>query len=281
MAWLAAALLACVPQDPLRLQLEEALRRFEAEQDELRALDLLSAQLAALGPAASALIAARLAEDLRDGMASAAAPAFIDALVGRPAGLDPLQGAFRDRATPAGGRIELARALLELDDPLSWRDGLLAIAADPAADLGDRLGAAGVLVDGGDRRAWAPLRDLAGSLPGRPPVERAEILEFLARAGTPESRDLLADAAENDALSEEVRHAALELLEGRRRAVSEEPRVTVEDEPAPPGRPAPASPRASPKKTGKEDASLLTMRTAAVVSAAALLALLWVLKRKG
>ncbi len=281
MSWIAAAFLALSPQEPLRAQLEEALRRFETEQDDLRALDLLSAQLVALGPAASTLIAARLAEDLRDGMSSAAAPAFIDALVGRPAGREALQTAFRSGATTPGGRVELARALLELDDPLSWRDGLLSIAADPAADLADRLAAAGVLVDGGDARVWAPARELVEALAGRPPVERAVILEFLSSAGTPESRDLLADVAGNEALSEEVRRAAFDLLEGRRRGVAEEPRVIVEDEPSSADAAAGGISRRPPKKRGKEAEPFPTMRTAAVVAAAALLALLWVLKRKG
>jgi hypothetical protein len=212
-------------------------------------------------------------------MASAAAPAFIDALMGRPAGLEPLKNAFRNPGTSPGGRIELARALLELEDPLSWRDDLLVIAEDPAADLTERLGAARVLSDGGDPRVWRPVGELVRSIAGRPPVERAEILEFLGRAGVPESRDLLADVAGNDALSDDVRRAAFELLDGRRRAISEEPRVVVEDEPSG-AEPAGAS-RRSPKKKGKEAETFPTMRTAAVVSAAALLALLWVLKRKG
>ncbi len=281
MSWLLAAVLVSVPQDPLRLQMEEALRRFQAEQDEFRALELLSAQLLALGPAASTLLAARLAEDLRDGAPSAAVPAFVDALVGRPAAREPLQAAFRSAQTLPGGRVELARALLELDDPFTWRDGLLSIAADPGAELDDRLGAAGVLADGGDARVWAPVSELARSLAGRPPVERAAILTFLARTGTPESRALLADAAEDEALSEDVRRAAAELLAGRRRAVADEPRVVVEDEPPADARRAAGAPPRGPKKSGNPEAPFPTMRTAAVVSAAALLALLWVLYRKG
>jgi hypothetical protein len=278
MAWLAATLLA-LSQDPLRLQVEEALRRFEQAQDEFRALDLLSAQLLALGPQASPEIAARLAQDLRDGMATAAAPALVDALVGRPAGLEPLRGAFRDPATSAAGRVELARALFELEDATSWREGLLALLADARLDLAERLPAAGVLLDAGDPRAWGLVREIAGSMPGRPPVERAQILEFLARTGAPEARDLLEEAAANEALSEEVRRAAQELLEGGVRIPVEEPRTRIDDEPG--AGPVPASaPRKGPKKRGKEPGALITMRGAVVVSAAALLALLWVLKRK-
>lgn len=282
MAWLLAALLVSAPQDALRRQMEDALRRFEAEQDELRALDALSAQLLALGPAASTLIAARLAEDLRDGMASAAAPAFVDALIGRPDGLGPLRRTFGDAATSAGGRVEIARALFELDDPLSWREGLLEIAADASADLSDRLGAAGVLADAREERILPVLRALTDSLPGRSPAERGEILDFLARAGTPETRDLLADAAENEALSPDFRQAAAELLAGRRRAPADEPRVRVDDEPPDPAPAAAgAAPRKSPRKMAKDGGGFPTMRGAAVVSAAALLALLWVLLRKG
>src|SRR5262245_29251767 len=145
MALLAAVLL--LAQDPFEAQIDEALSRFEAAAELEQALTMLSAQLAALGVQATNPIAQRLAQDLRDGMASAAAPALIDALVGRPDALAPLQSAFRDAGTTAAGRIELADALLHLDDARSWRAGLLAIASDVQASLADRLHASKVLLD--------------------------------------------------------------------------------------------------------------------------------------
>src|SRR5690349_18341495 len=86
-------------QDPFQQQIDDSIRQFEAAAELDRALTLLSSQLMALGAQATNPIARRLAEDLRDGMASAAAPAFIDALSGRPDALAPLQSAFRDAAT--------------------------------------------------------------------------------------------------------------------------------------------------------------------------------------
>src|SRR5260221_9605898 len=133
-------------QDPFQQQIDESLRQFEAASELDQALTLLSSQLLALGAQATSPIAQRLAVDLRDGMASAAAPAFIDALVGRPDALAPLQTAFRDAATSAAGRIELAEALLHLDDAMSWRAGLLAIASDDRVALGERLHASRVLL---------------------------------------------------------------------------------------------------------------------------------------
>src|SRR5437868_14687078 len=88
-------------QDPFQNQIDDALRQFEAAAEIDQALTLLSSQLVALGSQATNPIARRLAQDLRDGMASSAAPAFIDALVGRPDALAPLQTAFRDAATSA------------------------------------------------------------------------------------------------------------------------------------------------------------------------------------
>src|SRR6185436_15229993 len=144
-AVLAAVLL--LGQEPIQTQIDEALRQFEAAAQVDQALTLLSSQLLNLGVQAANPIARRLAQDLRDGMA---APAFIDALIGRPEALAPLQAAFQDATTPASGRIELAEALLHLDDALSWRAGLLAIAGDDRASLVDRLHAARVLLDAED-----------------------------------------------------------------------------------------------------------------------------------
>src|SRR5947209_19533500 len=110
-------------QDPFQQQIDDSVRQFDAAAELDQALAVLSAQLVALGTRATNPIARRLAEDLRDGMASSAAPAFIDALIGRPDALAPLQTAFRDATTTAAGRVELAEALLQLDDALSWRAG--------------------------------------------------------------------------------------------------------------------------------------------------------------
>lgn len=98
-------------------------------------------------------VARRLAADLRDGLASDSAPALLEALEGRPEALAPLQAAFRDPATSAAGRVELAGALAELDDAVSWRDGLVAIMIDEEAQLDDRIGAAEQLLAVGDARA--------------------------------------------------------------------------------------------------------------------------------
>jgi hypothetical protein len=145
----AAAFLAL--QDPV-LQVDELLREFQAAAQVQEALELLSAQLAALGDAASAPVARRLAEDLRDGMAGAAAPALIAALMGHPEALAPLREAFRDPATSVPGRLELAGALWRLDDETTWRDGVASVLADPDADPEDRLRAAEILIAAGDPR---------------------------------------------------------------------------------------------------------------------------------
>src|SRR4029079_2678318 len=120
-------------QDPFQQQIDDSVRQFDAAAEFEQALAILSSQLVALGTQATNPIARRLAEDLRDGMASAAAPAFIDARPGRPGALVPLPPPFRDAATSAAGRVELAEALLQLDDAMSWRAGILAIAGDADA----------------------------------------------------------------------------------------------------------------------------------------------------
>src|SRR6185295_10867347 len=61
-------------QDPFQNQIDDALRQFEAAAEIDQALTLLSSQLVALGSQATNPIARRLAQDLRDGMASSAAP---------------------------------------------------------------------------------------------------------------------------------------------------------------------------------------------------------------
>jgi hypothetical protein len=237
MALIAAALL--LVQDPFQDQIDEALRQFEATVQVDQALALLSSQLAALGARASNPIARRLAQDLRDGMASAAAPAFIDALVGRPDALEPLQVAFGDATTSAAGRIELAEALLHLDDAMTWRGGLVAIAADEQASLANRLRASKVLLDADDGQVGTILRSIVDGLPARPPEEQRQIADFLRSANTPLTRGLLAGIA------------------GGLR-VSDEPVVEIVDDPEPPP-PEAAAFRAPAKKKETRDASFLTM----------------------
>src|SRR5437773_1901433 len=105
-------------QDVLEQQIDEYLRQFQAAAELQQGLAHLSSQLTALGAAAANPIARRLADDLRDGMVSASVPALLSALSGRPQALAPLQAAFRDAATSAAGRIELAVALAQLDDSM-------------------------------------------------------------------------------------------------------------------------------------------------------------------
>lgn len=236
---LAAVLL--LAQEPIQTQIDEALRQFEAAAQVDQALTLLSSQLLSLGAQAANPIARRLAQDLRDGMASAAAPAFIDALMGRPDALGPLQAAFQDATTSAAGRVELAEALLHLDDAVSWRAGLLAIATDDRAVLADRLHASRVLLDADDPKIPQILRDLVGRLSGRPEAEQQQILAFLAAVNSPLSRELLGVVA-----------AA--------RRGTDEPHVVVLDDAAkrpdpPPSRPPP------PKKKETRHETFLTMPT--------------------
>lgn len=192
------AALVLFAQDPFQSEIDEALSRFESAQEADQALALLSSQLLALGAGASDPIARRLALDLRDGMASSAAPALIDALMGRPGALAPLQSAFQDAGTSAGGRIELAEALLHLDDTMSWRGGLLAIASDDRVPLADRLHASRVLLDAEDPQIAEILRSLADRLPG---AERRQVADFLqsrgmlAGLGTDEPRVRIIDEA--------------------------------------------------------------------------------------
>jgi len=212
-------------QDPFQQQIDESLRQFEAAGEVDQALTLLSTQLLALGAQATNPIARRLADDLRDGMASAAAPAFIDALVGRPDALAPLQAAFRDATTSAAGRIELAVALLQLDDAMSWRAGLLAIAGSPAASLTDRLRAGKVLLEADDPGIAAVFRSLTVNLPDLTEPQQHQVVEFLVAMDTPLARDLLASIAADDRLSEGVRRSAHP--QASTRATPEDPREVL------------------------------------------------------
>ena len=205
-------------QDPFQNEIDDAVRRFEAAIEAEQALTLLSSQLVALGARATNPIARRLAQDLRDGMASSAAPAFIDALMGRPEALGPLQSAFGDATTTAAGRIELAEALLQLDDAMSWRAGLIGIVSDEKASLDNRLRASKVLLEAEDPKIPDLLRRLVRSLPGRSAEDRKQVAAFLTIAHTPFARELLA----------EMSPAEREAEEPRVRIIDEQPRAFTE-----------------------------------------------------
>jgi len=292
---MAALLLSLFVAQDVEQQIDDSLRRFEAAVEIQRALAQLSDQLVALGEAATSPIARRLADDLRDGMATAAVPALIDALADRPEALPELQAAFRNAATSAAGRIALANALAQLDDTLSWRDGIRTIGADPKGSLPDRLRALGLLHMAGDPGAIEEVRTIAKGLPGLGPADQRQVSAFLAGANTPETRELLAGIMENEALPREVRLTAAEALlklgdtsraEAARRAIAalrpglsvEEPRVTVVDAPA---RRSPVStpPRPGPKKSGDEGLSVGYKITFGA-AAAGLVLLLLVLRRR-
>jgi hypothetical protein len=212
-------------QDPFQSEIDDAVRRFEATIEAEQALALLSSQLVALGARATNPIARRLAQDLRDGMASAAAPAFIDALVGRPDALPPLQAAFQDATTSAAGRIVLAEALLQLDDAMSWRAGLIGIASDEKASLGNRLRAFKVLLEAEDPKAPELLRRLVESLPQRSEEDRKQVAAFLMLANTPLTRELLVDMAVPAGEAEEPR---VRIIDERPRAFREPPLPPLE-----------------------------------------------------
>jgi hypothetical protein len=238
-------------QDPFQNQIDDALRRFEAAAEIDQALTLLSSQLMALGAQATNPIARRLAEDLRDGMASAAAPAFIDALVGRPDALAPLQSAFRDAATTAAGRIELAEALLQLDDAMSWRAGLLAIASDEQASVGNRLHAAKVLLEAEDPQVPVLLHAIVEDLHTRPEAEQRQVVEFLVSANSPLARELLETIAADERLTEATRRSAR--VPPAAHAGAGEPRARIiRDRLRPP--PEPFSRPAAKKKETRGDA---------------------------
>lgn len=301
---IAAALLAlvCLPldlargeQDPVEGEIDEALRRFQAAAEVQLALAQLSARLSALGASATSPLARRLADDLRDGVASAAAPALIDALSGRPDALVPLQLAFRDLATGASGRIELANALSQLDDTSTWREGVAAIAVAPAVSLDDRLRALALLLAAGDPRGQEGLRALLFDLPTRPATDQRRIVDFLAQVNTPEARAALEEVMTQRTLAPEVRIAAAEALirlgdvgrvdEARRvlaglRAglTAEDPKVTLDDVP---GRARPVSlPSASPRKIGEDAGPRGVYKIALVGAAAMAVALLLLFRRR-
>ena len=290
-----ALLLSLFAAQDVEQQIDDSLRRFEAAVEIQRALAQLSDQLVALGEAATSPIARRLADDLRDGMASAAVPALIDALADRPEALPELQAAFRNAATSAAGRIALANALAQLDDTMSWREGIRTIASDPRGSLPDRLRALGLLLMGEDPGAIEEVRTIAKGLPGLAPADQRRVAGFLAEANTPETRELLADLMENEAFPRDHRLAAAEAIlqlgdtgraDAARRAIAslrpglsvEEPRVTVVDAPA---RRSPVStpPRPGPQKS--EDEGLpLGYKITFGAAAAGLALLLLVLRRR-
>lgn len=272
-------LVACLMlQDPYQQQIDESLRQFEAAGELDQALTLLSAQLMALGAQATNPIARRLAADLRDGMASAAAPAFIDALVGRPDALAPLQTAFRDATTSAAGRVELAEALLQLDDAMSWRAGLLTIATDGKILLRDRLRAMKVLLEAEDPQVPGLLRTLANTLPDLTEPQQHEVVEFLVALDTPLTRELLVQVASDDRLPEGVRRAARPRPSVR--ATPEDPEERVVEGPS---RRDSAVPRTIVKKRETSESSFLTIPSilAGGVTAVLLVLLLVEILRKG
>jgi hypothetical protein len=228
-------------QEPIQAQIDDALRQFETAAEVDQALALLSTQLLALGSEATDPIARRLALDLRDGMASAAAPALIDALMGRPDALVPLQTAFQDATTSAAGRIELADALLHLNDAMSWRAGLLGIAADERALLADRLHAARVLLDADDPQVPRVLRGLVERLSSRPDAEQQQVVLFLAALNSPLARELLASIA------------------AARRGTDEPSVRIIDDAPSPAEPEPPAAP--APKKKETRRGTFFTMPT--------------------
>ncbi|HLY74034.1 MAG TPA: hypothetical protein VKU80_07930, partial [Planctomycetota bacterium] len=107
--------------------------------------------------------------------------------------------------TSAAGRIELAEALLQLNDAMSWRAGLHSIAVDGKASLNHRLGATRVLLEAGDPGVPGILRSLIKGLPDLSEPQQRDVVEFLLAMDTPLSRDLLARVASDDRLPEAVR----------------------------------------------------------------------------
>jgi hypothetical protein len=167
MDWVAGIVLSLASQEPVEAQVEAILRRFQALALEEQEGARLAEQLAALGGPAVEPLARRLAEDLRDGVATESAQAIQEALEGRPEALVPLRTAFADGATSPAGRIALAETLSGLMDRESWRDGLLAIALDPGIPLEDRRRAAALLAASGDEQ-------ILGLLSGLEDLEDAE-----------------------------------------------------------------------------------------------------------
>ncbi len=265
-------------QDPFQQQIDDSVRQFDTALELDQALAILSAQLVALGTQATNPIARRLAQDLRDGMASTAAPAFIDALTGRPDALAPLQTAFRDATTSAAGRVELAEALLQLDDAMTWRAGILAIASDAAAGMADRLRALRVLTEADDPQVPSLLRSLTAALPKLSESKQREFVDFLLALRTPLSRELLLSIALDERLPEGLRRAAHPQPVAR--AIPVEPGEEGVD--ASPRRPS-APPTRTVKKKETGGSSFFTMPTilAGGVTLVLLILLLIEILRKG
>lgn len=249
-------------QESADLRLAELLLAFEGR-GEAADLDVLAAEIDALGVAVLEPVVRRLVEDLRDGVASIAVPALVDVLAVRAADVAPLRAAFADPATSPAGRVQIARALADLDDDRSWRPGLRAILADRGAAIDARLGAAGVLFGAADGPALEPLRALVAELPGLPRADRGRIYAFLARANTPETRVLIDEA-----------------LEAEDPRPGDEPHARLVDEH--PLRVSPAPAPREPKKSVAAVADWITMlELAAVAAALVLLFACWLLQRKG
>jgi len=264
-------------QDPVEQQIDDSVRQFDAASEFEQALAILSAQLVALGTQATNPIARRLAEDLRDGMASAAAPAFIDALTGRPDALAPLQSAFRDAATSAAGRVELAEALLQLDDAMSWRAGILAIAGDASGAMADRVRAIRVLSEADDPQVPTLLRSMTEALPALSEGPQRDFVDFLVALRTPLSRELLLAIALDERLPESLRRAAHPQPSAK--AVPVEPGEEMEGSP----RRASGVPSRTVKKKETGGTRFLTMPTilAGAITLVLLILLLVEILRKG
>lgn len=233
-------------QDPaLERELDGLLQRFEQGAQEEAARVLLTGQLENLGAAALGPISARLAADLRDGRASPAAAALLDVLAGHPETWGPLQAAFNAAGTSPSGRIELASALVQLMDTMSWRPGLLAVADDRTAPWGDRLHAAALLREVEDVRSGPVFARLAAEAAGRSKSDQQDLADLLGETAPPPA------------------------LRG------EEPRAGVEPE----VRRAPLRPIVKKRQT--EEGSFLTIRNIAAGGALlGMLALLVVLRRR-
>jgi hypothetical protein len=102
----------------------------------------------------------------------------------------------------------LAETLLQLDDAMSWRAGLLLIATDGKMSLADRLHAIKVLIEAGDSGAPRILRSLVQALPDLAELPQRDVVDFLVALDTPLARELLVSIASDDRLSEGVRRSA-------------------------------------------------------------------------
>ncbi|HVR85676.1 MAG TPA: hypothetical protein VMU54_15265, partial [Planctomycetota bacterium] len=92
---------------------------------------------------------------------------------------------------------------------MSWRAGLLLIAADRKTSLTDRLHAVKVLIEAGDPGVPRILRSLVNALPDLAELPQRDVVDFLVALDTPLARELLVSIASNDRLSDAVRRSAV------------------------------------------------------------------------